>query len=339
MSGKTAQPRNAYGDALSIRQGGNKSMGINKAMVAGIVAEEPAFFSNSFFGNALQVKLDINRKDLGGRVERLTCLIINDSLIDRGLEEIHTGDYLVCQSARIVTLEYIREKYFVCPHCGEESRRLRRATESDIVLYDFNLSHGISLDDSVGINRIVAMGIVRNPIRKRAENVSKSIPAKFQLVVNRPKGLEQHLKDSAPEGFSVESFDLPQVACFGRVSDHAREYVKRGDFVLVEGVIQEREFVQDIPFRCKHCGEYSEQSFKYPTHEIIAAKVTPQRITLEEAKEQMVAGSVVNDLGESNDEMEEAPVEEALEHMKDTNKAIKEKREARKEARKAGTAE
>lgn len=70
-------------------------MGINKAMVAGIVAEEPAFFSNSFFGNALQVKLDINRKDLGGRVERLTCLIINDSLIDRGLEEIHTGDYLV----------------------------------------------------------------------------------------------------------------------------------------------------------------------------------------------------------------------------------------------------
>ena len=53
----------------------------------------------------------------------------------------------------------------------------------------------------------------------------------------------------------------------------------------------------------------------------------------------MVAGSVVNDLGESNDEMEEAPVEEALEHMKDTNKAIKEKREARKEARKAGTAE
>ena len=148
-------------------------MGINKAMVAGIVAEEPAFFSNPFFGNALQVKLDINRKDLGGRVERLTCLIINDSLIDRGLEEIHTGDYLVCQSARIVTLEYIREKYFVCPHCGEESRRLRRATESDVVLYDFNLSHGISLDDSVGINRIVAMGIVRNPIRKRAENVSK----------------------------------------------------------------------------------------------------------------------------------------------------------------------
>ena len=76
-SSKAVQPRNAYRDALSVRQGGNKSMGINKAMVAGIVAEEPAFFSNSFFGNALQVKLDINRKDLGGRVERLTILCVS----------------------------------------------------------------------------------------------------------------------------------------------------------------------------------------------------------------------------------------------------------------------
>lgn len=307
---------------------------MNKVMVAGIVAEEPVFLSNTFYGNALQVKLDVNRRDIH-KVERLTCYIISDNLIDRGLEEIQTGDYLVSQSARIVTLEHVREKFFVCPHCGKESRRVRRATQSDIVLYDFNLSHGISLEDSVGINKAFAIGMVRNNIRKRDEHMASNIPTKFQLVINRAKGLEQRLRDSAPEGFAVESFDLPQVACFGHVGEQAEEYVHKGDFLLVDGCVQEREFKQKIPFQCKYCGEYSDQYFRYPVHEIIASRLNPQRVTTEEVKAMASAGSIVNDMGETSlpaTENDEAP-EETVKHVQETIESQHAKAEARKEAR------
>lgn len=263
-------------------------MGMNKVIVAGIVAEEPTFYSNSFYGNALEVKLDINRRDID-RVERLTCYIINDNLIDKGLNSIEVGDYLVCQSGRLVTLEFLRQKYMECPHCGEKSRRVRRATQTDILLYDFHLTKGISLENSVGINKVFMLGMVRSKVR------TNDSFCKFQLIVNRPLGVETRLSESVPEGTTVESYDLPIVTCFKSVAEKVRAKTQKGDFVLAEGVLQERTARQKIPFRCKYCGNYSDQHFEYPVHEIIAASVTPQRMTVTDIMEQMNTGSLVNE--------------------------------------------
>lgn len=287
-------------------------MGMNKVMVAGIVAEEPTFYSNSFYGNALEVKLDINRRDID-RVERLTCYIINDNLIDKGLNSIEVGDYLVCQSGRLVTIEFLRQKFMTCPHCGEKSRRVRRATQTDVVLYDFHLTKGISLEESVGINKVFLLGMVRSQVRTQPSY------CKFQLVVNRPLGVEKRLAESVPEGTDVESYDLPIIACFKSIAEKVRAKTQKGDFVLIEGVLQERTARQTIPFRCKHCGNYSDQYFEYPVHEVIAASVTPQRMTVTDIKEQMNSGTLVNSVQEASitQELNDTDIETTVQNIEE----------------------
>lgn len=305
-------------------------MGINNISVAGIVAEEPTFLSNSFYGTTLEVKLDINRKELG-KVERIACLIIDDDLIDRGLEEIKTGDFLVCQFAQIITLEYLREKFFVCPHCGKESRRIRRATQSDIILHDFNLSKNVTLDDSVGINKAFAMGIVRNEVQdKNGREMTK-----FQLVVNRSKRMEDHLRNSAPENFKVEVVDIPNVVCFGSLANKAFERVKKGNFILVEGAIQERDTQQQIPFRCKHCGEYSEQFFEYTLHDIVAQRVSPQQIYIKTLEEVLDTDSLVNTYGEHVADHDSTTAIQAAQNMVKLQEERLERKAARRAERKA----
>lgn len=311
-------------------------MGINNISVAGIVAEEPAFYSNSFYGTALEVKLDINRKDIN-KIERMTCLIIDYDLIERALDEIETGDFLVCQFAQIATIEYLREKFFICPHCGEESRRVRRATQSDIILYDFQVSKGVSLEDSVGMNKVFAMGIVRNEVQSPKENTARD-RAKFQLVINRSKKMEYRLREYAPENLKIEVVDIPGVICFGKTAEKARERVQKGNFILVEGSVQERDAQQKIPFRCKHCGEYSEQYFDFILHDLVANRISPQQIDIETFKEVLDTDSLMNEYGERIDDHDNMSTVKAVQNMVNLQNERLERKQTRKALRKANKA-
>ena len=256
-------------------------MGLNKVLVSGIVAEEPEFIANSMYGNALEVKLDVNRKDIN-KVERLTCYIYNDNLIERALNEVEVGDYFVSQSARLVTLDFYREKFLV----------------------DIRVSY-------------------------RGDGVPNW--TKFQIIVNRPKSVENRLKDSVPEAVKVSSFDIPSVACFGKVAQKARDKVKKGDYLCVEGSMQEREVRQDIVLKCPHCGKTSAQFFEFTMREIIPASISPSRLTIDEIKEQMTESVIMNGVGEeveSKFQAKETPVDEVVANIE--NRIIEQKLNAEK---------
>lgn len=255
-------------------------MGMNKVMVAGIIAEKPKYYSDSIYGDVLEIKLDINRRDIN-RVERLTCYIINKNLIEKGLNRIQVGDYFVSMSGRLVSLDILRQKSIICPSCEEKSERFRRFSQTDIVLYEFHLTRGVSLENSVGINKVFLFGMIRSQVK-----TNRSV-CKFQMILNRPLGLETHLRETSCGEVKIKSYDLPIITTFNSVSEKVREKTRQGDFVSIEGAIQESKAIRNIPFSCKYCGESSDQHFEFITHEVIAASVTPQRTTIIDIKEQI----------------------------------------------------
>ena len=54
-----------------------------------------------------------------------------------------------------MSLEYKRKQLVKCPHCGKEGYRMRKAQNTDIILRDFEVTKGIDLSDSDGVNRVV----------------------------------------------------------------------------------------------------------------------------------------------------------------------------------------
>ena len=51
-------------------------MSINKCKSGGIVAEVPKRMNSLFYGDVLEIRLDINRKDID-KIEHVTCLIVD----------------------------------------------------------------------------------------------------------------------------------------------------------------------------------------------------------------------------------------------------------------------
>ena len=136
-------------------------MSINKCKIGGIVAEVPKRMNSLFYGDVLEIRLDINRKDID-KIEHVTCLIVDKELIERAMNTIGVGDYLFC-FGHFVSLEYKRKQLVKCPHCGKEGYRMRKAQHTDIILRDFEVTKGIDLSDSDGVNRVVLTGVVKNP--------------------------------------------------------------------------------------------------------------------------------------------------------------------------------
>ena len=62
-------------------------MSINKCKIGGIVAEVPKRMNILFYGDVLEIWLDINRKDID-KIEHVTCLIVDKELIERAMNTI-----------------------------------------------------------------------------------------------------------------------------------------------------------------------------------------------------------------------------------------------------------
>ncbi len=62
-------------------------MSINKCKSGGIVAEVPKRMNSLFYGDVLEIRLDINRKDID-KIEHVTCLIVDKELIERAMNTI-----------------------------------------------------------------------------------------------------------------------------------------------------------------------------------------------------------------------------------------------------------
>ena len=71
-------------------------MSINKCKIGGIVAEEPRMCSGSYYKEALEIMLDVNRTDIY-KFERIKCLIIDPNLINEALDTVKVGDYFFCK--------------------------------------------------------------------------------------------------------------------------------------------------------------------------------------------------------------------------------------------------
>lgn len=61
---------------------------------------------------------------------------------------------------------------------------------------------------------------------------------------------------------------------FHRIAEIMNDSIHQKDRIVVSGYISEHLERYNIPFRCKYCGEYSDQYFEYPIYVVIAKNVT-----------------------------------------------------------------
>lgn len=242
-------------------------MSINKCRIAGIVAEEPRICKDDFYKEGLEIVLDIDRYDIP-KFERIKCVIVDKDLITRAQDSIGVGDYLMA-TGRLACFEYVRTQAMKCPHCGKVSTRSRRAKRTDIILDDFEVSPGSLFPDSVGINSFSISGVIPNPIKSNLNHTW------FSVANNRPKAAQEILKESIKEEIKsgTERLNLIYVHGFNRIAEIMNNSIHQKDRIIVSGYISEHLERYKIPFRCKRCGEYSDQYFEYPIYVVIAKSV------------------------------------------------------------------
>lgn len=239
-------------------------MSINKCKIGGIVAEEPRVCSDSYYKEALEIVLDVNRNDIY-KFERIKCLIIDPSLIDQAKDCVKIGDYFL-GNGRLISFECNETKVITCPHCGKESTRTKRVLRSDIVMYEFEVSPGTFLPDSEGINSAVFSGVIPNPIVQQKSRTSIS------LVINRPIKAQEELNDVLNEEIKggTERYNLIRVHGYKEVGESIKENIHQKDRVFVKGAVCERTIQYPVLFRCHECGEQSEQHMECTRYEVVA---------------------------------------------------------------------
>lgn len=239
-------------------------MSINKCKIGGIVAEEPRVCSDSYYKEALEIVLDVNRNDIY-KFERIKCLIIEPSLIDKAMDCVKVGDYFL-GNGRLISFECNETKVITCPHCGKESTRTRRVIHSDIVMYEFEVSPGTFLPDSEGINSAVFSGVIPNPIAQQKNR------ALISLVINRPMKAQEELNRALNEEMrgGTERYNLVRVHGYKDVAESIKEHIHQKDRVFVKGAVCERTVQYPVLFRCHECGEKSEQYIECTRYEVVA---------------------------------------------------------------------
>lgn len=236
-------------------------MSFNKVFLAGTVLGDPEFSMDADHGDSLNIKLHINRKDIG-KTEVITVCIFNEELLNKALEEIKDGDYMVVTNGRLISTNYIKVSSIICPICQNVDYKQTQAEKTEIEVYNYQLMKNIDKDLAIGINKIFLRGNVCSALNFRPGANNGKDYIKYKLAVNRV-GKNRIDKPA----------DFPFIVSFNKEATNAQKYLKQGSEIFLEGAIQEREIAQKNNYNCQNCGNESTPKSKSIVREVITAKV------------------------------------------------------------------
>lgn len=234
-------------------------MTYNKVILAGAVITTPEFNMDSERGDVLQVKLQINRKDIG-KAESISISIYESELITKGLKEIHAGDYIVIHG-RIVTTNYTKTIPIECS-CGEIDYKQKKAEKTEVEVNSFEVMRNVDPMTAIGINKVFLIGNVCSALNFRPAAGTNKDYIKYKLAVNRI-GV---LKDE-------QTADYPFIVSFGKEASSANKMIGPSSELFIEGALQERIITQKDLYRCPVCNNEEIAKSKSSVREIITSKV------------------------------------------------------------------
>ncbi|MEY8379419.1 single-stranded DNA-binding protein [Ileibacterium valens] len=213
-------------------------MSLNRVLVGGRVCAEPDFKTNEAFPSALEIQIQtrLNKKHPD---EIVSVVVLDDSLIDRALDEIEIGDFIIILG-RIVTTDFERTLLTECPCCGDTKISKTHCEQTDIECENFTLLTWKQADDfkeSVGLNKLFLVGNVCTPLKMIGATKNA---VKFKLAVNKRIGKEKKA-------------DFPFLICYGPVRDFALNYIQQRSLISVEGSVVQRDIRQNYSYICPNC--------------------------------------------------------------------------------------
>lgn len=235
---------------------------LNRIILSGIIDDEPTFLPSG----DLEVRLRINRPEIGKK-EVISFFIRNERPLRKAISEIHKGYYLIMNSGRIITQNYMRTIPVICPHCQHTEYRQIQSERTEVECFDFSTMPYTEYVDSVGINKVFLMGNICSELNYRPlSNATKTKDyVKYKLAVDR--------NEVEVENNEEKSADFPFIVSFGKEATSAHEYLSKTNLILVEGAIQQREITQSNEFFCPNCGNMSKPQTKSIVREIITSRV------------------------------------------------------------------
>lgn len=256
-------------------------MSMNHVVLAGIVEKEPDFLQDGIrpgkYANALEVCLKINRTDID-KVDHVSFLLAKEDLIERALNEIEVGDYLIMPIGAIKTHNYDRQWSVNCPYCNHIDYLPQNGEITDIVGYDFRVIAGAD-PNLPGINQVFLLG---NVCKLNESNNRPTIKAK--LAVNRPKKNQnqpQPFSDSSSnpslsETEPEQNADYPFLVIRNKLAEQNEKILRTRCLLLVRGTVNQREISQPLTRNCSNpeCGKPQSLGLPGTVREIIVQSMS-----------------------------------------------------------------
>lgn len=231
---------------------------MNKVYLLGKVLETPELIMDSKKGDAVKIRLGIDRPDIK-KEERLTIMVVSEEFIDIALNSVEIGDEIMVTNARIVTRAYKKFLEYECPNCFNVDYKEINAKETVVEVYEFyklKPQDGVVNDIEIrnGFNKVVLLGQLNKDCNYRPKSgPNDGDYLKFSVVV-------QSTKSKGDDGKYKYDYDIPYIVCFRQLASNvyrsiSDEIVKKDKSICigVEGSIQEREITQKKNIVCSCC--------------------------------------------------------------------------------------
>ena len=237
----------------------------NKVEIAGIVVETK-YTEKPYM---LEVKLNVNRKDLG-YVEHLKCFIADGNLMKRKIE---VGDYLYSNRAFLTSIKRLREGYLECPRCHQSRYIKQGVIEACIILNDFTIKKGLMLEESEGINKIFLLGKIEDRIPYYADRLNLRFTMK---CTEEQKSIL--LKNQIKKEKEIK-YERMRIQCDQSIVEKVCQTVRMHRFVVIEGEVKQYIQRKRRPFRCDCLDALQDTEITYIAHRIRAKDIRMVRIT------------------------------------------------------------
>lgn len=234
---------------------------MNRLTILGVVRSDPSYESDPVCGPQVRVNLKIERHDLG-KTEILSLFTRDDEVMEKTLSaDLHNGDVFITMGGYIENINYIHYRDWTCPKCGYEVEGQRKAELVNGIFTDFDYIRDCQNEtNGFGINNLIISGRINTQPKLLSTEVFGSTKdfyrTKFKIEV-------PYLENG--------KFKMAYVFCvaFGMPAIHLIQRARVGDRIVINGSLQERDYLKRVEATCPNCNETSRHTEYDTVREIV----------------------------------------------------------------------
>lgn len=233
---------------------------MNRLSILGIIRSEPSYETDPVCGPQVRVNVKIDRHDLD-KQENLSLFTRDDEVMEKTLAaDLHSGDAFITTNSYIENINYIHYSSWECQSCGFEVESQRKAELVNGIFADFDYIRDFkNKTNGFGVNNLIVSGRINTrPKLLPTETISAKDFYRTKFKIEVP-----YLENG--------KFKMAYVFCvaFGMPAIHLIQRAKIGDRIVINGSLQERDYLKRIEDTCPNCNKKGRHTVYDTVREIV----------------------------------------------------------------------